>query len=65
MTIAIPGTRNDGLLYFFFIIYHLFVYMGSICYVPLPVEACNKDTIITTIVSKNTFDDGYNKETGW
>ena len=38
--------------------------MGSICYVPLPVEACNKDTIITTIVSKNTFDDGYNKETG-
>ena len=27
----------------FFIIYHLFVYMGSICYVPLPVEACNKD----------------------
>ena len=43
MTIAIPGTRNDGLLYFFFIIYHIFVYMGSICYVPLPVEACNKD----------------------
>ena len=28
---------------FFFIIYHIFVYMGSICYVPLPVEACNKD----------------------